>query len=343
MRHLMSGSAPPTPRRHTRLAGRQDRTGGAEAAQEMSQNIRGILFLLAGIAVFSLQDLILKLLSGAYPLHEAMVVRSIAAIPFLLLIAHRDGGLGTLLSPGRGQMLGRGVMNFLAYTSYYLALAALPIATTVTLYFTAPFFITALSILFLGERVTALRWITLLGGFAGVLVVMRPGGEAFSWAMVLPVFASFFYAAAMIVARRIGGQETATAMAFYSNLTFLIGALALAAVFGSGAHADESQKSMAFLLRGWTVPPAADLALMAACGLIAAVGLTLLTQAYRIGQANAVAPFEYSALFWGLMSGWLVWGDWPDRPTWAGIAMLVGAGLVLLYSERRNPTEEPAA
>lgn len=309
----------------------------------MSQNIRGILFLLAGIAVFSLQDLILKLLSGAYPLHEAMVVRSIAATPILLLIAHRDGGLGTLMTAGRGQMLGRGVLNFLAYTAYYLALAALPIATTVTLYFTTPFFITALSILFLGERVSALRWFVLLGGFAGVLVVMRPGGAEFSWAMVLPVLPSFFYAAAMIVTRRIGGKETATAMAFYSNLTFLIGALALAAAFGSGAHADESQKAVAFLLRGWSMPPVTDLALMAACGLIAAIGLTLLTQAYRIGQANAVAPFEYSALFWGLMWGWLAWGDWPDRPTWVGIAMLVGAGLMLLYSERRTPIEEPAA
>lgn len=309
----------------------------------MSQNIRGILFLLAGIAVFSLQDLILKLLSGAYPLHEAMVVRSIAATPILLLIAHRDGGLGTLTTAGRGQMLGRGVLNFLAYTAYYLALAALPIATTVTLYFTTPFFITALSILFLGERVSALRWFVLLGGFAGVLVVMRPGGAEFSWAMVLPVLASFFYAAAMIVTRRIGGKETATAMAFYSNLTFLIGAMALAAAFGSGAHADESEKAVAFLLRGWSMPPVTDLALMAACGLIAAIGLTLLTQAYRIGQANAVAPFEYSALFWGLMWGWLAWGDWPDRPTWVGIAMLVGAGLMLLYSERRTPIEEPAA
>lgn len=254
----------------------------------MSQNIRGILFLLAGVAVFSLQDLILKLLSGTYPLHEAMVVRSLSAIPFLLLIAHKDGGLATLSTAGRGQMLGRGLMNFLAYTAYYLALAALPIATTVSLYFTAPLFITALSILFLGERVTAARWLVLLCGFAGVLIMMRPGAASFHLAMLLPVMASFFYGAAMIVARRIGGQETATAMAFFSNLTFLIGALILAAIFGSGAHADESGKALAFLVRGWTRPPAADLALMAACGPIAAIGLTLLTQAYRIGQANAV-------------------------------------------------------
>lgn len=308
----------------------------------MSQNFRGILYLCAGIAVFSFQDLILKLLSGAYPLHEAMVVRSLAAIPFLLLIVHRDGGVGMLMTPGRGRMLARGGMNFCAYTCYYLGLGGLPIATTVALYFTAPLFIACLSIVYLGERVTALRWAALLGGFAGTLLMLRPGVSGFDPAMLLPITASFFYGAAMVATRRLGGTETASAMAFYSNLTFLIGALILSAIFGTGTHADESHKALAFLLRGWVTPTARDLALMATCGVIAAAGLTLLTQAYRIGQANVVAPFEYSALIWGLMLGWLVWGDWPNLTTWAGIAVLVGAGLLLLYSEGRQPRPEPA-
>jgi len=302
----------------------------------MSQNIRGILFLCAGIAVFSLQDLILKLLSGAYPLYEAMVVRSLAAIPFLLAIVYHDGGFGRLNTPGLWRMLARGGMNFFAYGCYYLGLAGLPIATTVALYFTAPLFITCLSVAFLGERVTGIRWVALIGGFAGTLLMLRPGADGFDPAMLLPVFASFFYAAAMVATRHLGSTETASAMAFHSNLTFLFGALILAALFGSGSHADESHKALAFLLRGWVVPSFRDLALMATCGAIAAAGLTLLTQAYRVGQANAVAPFEYSALVWGLLLGWLAWGDWPDLTTWAGILVLVGAGLVLLYSEGRQ-------
>lgn len=308
----------------------------------MSQNFRGILYLCAGIAVFSFQDLILKLLSGDYPLYEAMVVRSLAAIPCLLLIVHHDGGFGSLLTPGLWRMLARGCMNFFAYTCYYLGLAGLPIATTVALYFTAPLFIACLSIVFLGERVTGLRWVALLGGFAGTLLMLRPGVSGFDPAMLLPVVASFFYGAAMVATRHLGEAETASAMAFHSNLTFLIGALILAAIFGSGAHADESHKALAFLLRGWVMPTPRDLGLMATCGAIAAVGLTLLTQAYRIGQANAVAPFEYSALVWGLVLGWLVWGDWPNLTTWTGIAVLVGAGLLLLYSEGRQPRPEPA-
>ena len=81
-----------------------------------------------------------------------------------------------------------------------------------------------------------------------------------------------------------------------------------------------------------------DLALMAGCGAIAALGLTLLNQAYRIAPAPSLAPFEYTALLWGLLWGWLVWGDWPDTPTWIGIALLIGAGLVVL-----RPDPPPAA
>lgn len=308
----------------------------------MRHNVRGILFLCAGIAVFSLQDLILKRLSGLYPLHEAMVLRSLAAIPALFVLAVWDGGARAFASSGWRPMALRGGLNFLAYTCYYLALAALPLATTVALFFTAPLFITALAVPFLGERVTTARWTALLAGFAGVLVIVRPGSAFFDWAALLPLFSGLFYASAQILARRMGARETATAMSFYSNLAFLAGATLLSLIFGAGAHADESQPSLAFLLRGWSTPPPVDLALMLSCGLIAALGLTLLTQAYRLAEASLVAPFEYTALFWGLLWGWLFWQDWPGPADWAGIAVLVAAGLVLLYGDRASAAQDPA-
>jgi drug/metabolite transporter (DMT)-like permease len=126
-------------------------------------NLSGILCLCAGIAVFSIQDLILKLLSDTYPLHQAMVLRSAVAVPIMLAIVWWfDGTLRTLLSASWPAMLGRGALNFLAYTSYYLALAALPMATTVALYFTAPLIITVLSVLILHERVALNRWLAAL-------------------------------------------------------------------------------------------------------------------------------------------------------------------------------------
>ncbi|MBA4352352.1 MAG: EamA/RhaT family transporter [Rhodobacter sp.] len=297
---------------------------------------RGVALLVAGIAVFSVQDLILKLLSGAYPLHQAMVLRSLTALPLLLLLVHRDGGLGTLFTPNTRAMILRGGVMFLAYTSYYLALAALPMATTVALYFSAPLFITILSVVILKETVGPRRWVALFAGFAGVLIMVRPGGDLFDWAALLPVIAGLTYAISMISARRLGSSETAPALAFWGNGVFLVAAIAMSAVLGSGAWESDAHPSLAFLLRGWAMPTAFDLMLMMACGVIAAIGLTLLTQAYRVAESSVVTPFEYTGLIWSVIFGWIFWRDWPVLTDWIGIAIITGAGLYILWRESRQ-------
>ncbi|MBD1205549.1 MAG: DMT family transporter [Rhodobacteraceae bacterium] len=300
------------------------------------QTAKGIAFLVAGVAVFSIQDLILKLLSGDYPLHQAMLLRSFTAIPFLLLLVHWEGGLRSLFTPGTRAMIWRGGVMFAAYTCYYLALAALPMATTVALYFSAPLFITILSVFFLAEKVGPRRWIALMAGFAGVLIMVRPGGTLFDWAALLPVTSGLTYAISMITARRLGTTETASALAFWGNAVFLLGAILLSAIFGSGAWEGDAHPSLAFLLRGWAMPTAFDLMLMMACGVIAAIGLTLLTQAYRVAEASVVTPFEYTGLIWSVIYGWVFWQDWPNGTDWTGIAIIVGAGLYILWREARR-------
>ena len=301
---------------------------------QAAANSRAILSLVAGIAIFSVQDLILKLLSGDYPLHQAMVLRSLTAIPFMLAITRIfDGTFATLVTGNWPAMLARGLLNFAAYTAYYLALAALPMATTVALYFTAPLFITLLSVFLLHEKVSANRWLAILVGFGGVIIMVRPGGALFDWAALLPVFCGFAYGLSMVMARFMGARNTAAAMAFWGNIAFLLCSLALAAVYGSGAHADLAHPSLAFVTRGWVWPSAFDAFLMCACGFIAAVGLTLLTQAYRIGQNSLVAPFEFTFAFWGMLWGWLFWRDLPDALGWLGIAVIIGAGIYVVRSE----------
>ncbi|MES2664890.1 MAG: DMT family transporter [Pseudomonadota bacterium] len=294
----------------------------------------GIACLVAGILVFSIQDMILKFLSDGYPLSEAMVLRSLTAAPILAVFAWRDGGLGTLFTAGIGRMVLRGVVMLVAYTSYYLALPALPIASAVALYFSAPLFITVLSVVWLGERVSLPRWIAVAAGFAGVVVMVRPGATLFEWAALLPVISGLAYGTSMIFARSLGGRETATAMAFWGNAVFLLAAIAMALAFGDGRYAAGAHPSMQFLLRAWVWPSALDAALMSGCGIIAAMGLTLLTQAYRSTPASVVAPFEYSAMLWGVIWGWMVWRDWPDLMSWVGISIIIGAGLFVLWRER---------
>lgn len=293
-------------------------------------------YLIAGIAVFSVQDLILKLLSGSYPLYEAMILRSLTAAPLLLILALLNGGIDTLFTPAWRKMLLRGFLLFGSYAAFYLSIASLPLATTIAIFFTAPLFITVLSVPMLGEKVGPRRWFAVLVGFAGVLFMVRPGSDVFDWAALLALVAGLSYAFSMVTARRFGVTETAAALAFWGNVAFLACALALAAVFGTGEYAGETHPSLGFLTRGWVTPTFRDLGLMMLCGFIAAAGLTLLTQAYRLSPSSVVAPFEYTAMFWGVLWGWIFWRQIPDAQGWIGILIIVGAGLYVLYRESRQ-------
>ncbi len=309
---------------------------------QLSATQRGILALVVGIAVFSLQDVILKRLSGDYPLYQAMIIRSLTAVPLLLVIVRvLDGRLTTITSPNWGWMLARGFLNFTAYTAYYLGLAAMPMADTVALFFTAPLFITLAAALIFKERIGPMNLLALLAGFAGMLMIFNPSARVFDPAALLPVLGAFGYALTQLATRVLGRTETAGAMTFWGNLTFLASALALAAVFGSGAHEGATHPSLAFLTRGWQELPLRDLLLFMACGLIASVGLSLLTYAYRVAPSSSVAPFEYSFIIWGVLWGWLFWAQLPTMLAWGGIALLIGAGLLVIQAEARNGKAAP--
>ena len=303
-------------------------------ALHQRDSARGIILLCLGIAIFALQDVILKWLAGDYPLSQVMLTRSVTAVPIMLVFVHLDGGLRTLFTPGTKAMIARGLIMFVAYFAYYIALPALPLATTVALYFSAPLFITILSVVLLKEHVGPRRWIALALGFFGVALMLQPEGTGFEWAALLVLLSGFAYALSMIAARVLGGKETGAALAFWGNAVFLLLSLAISATLGSGAYEGASDHpSVTFLLRGWVTPTAFDLSLMMATGVVAAMGLTLLTQAYRIAEASVVTPFEYTAMVWSVIYGWIIWQDWPRVIDWIGIAIIIGSGLYILWRD----------
>lgn len=299
------------------------------------QILIGIASLCAGVLIFSVQDAILKGVSPRYPIAEALLLRTIVAVPVILFIATRERGLAVLSTPNLGRLLMRAIIGFGAYTSYYLALAALPMADAVALFFAVPLIIAALSGPVLGEPVRPATWLAILIGVAGVIVMLRPGAGLVQPAALLSLLAAFLYATQQVIARRIGAAETAAVMSFYQNLVFLFGALAAALLLPTAASAPSLHPSLAFLLRPWLMPTPLDLALMLACGLIAAAGTILLTEAYRRAPASIVASFEYSALIWVPLWGFLFFGEIPASATVAGGGLIVLAGLVALAAGRR--------
>jgi drug/metabolite transporter (DMT)-like permease len=295
----------------------------------MDRQLLGMLCVALGVSVFSIQDVIVKALSDDYPVHQIVVLRSLVSLPvlygFALLEDRRPVKFRRL-----GLHVGRGLFLYFAYTTYYLALARLPIADVVALYFIVPIFVAALGIPVLGERVTPRMWAAIGVGFLGVLIVLRPGVGALEAAMLLPIGGALAYACSTLVTRRLGATESAGTMAISAACVYFIAGGATALAVGGAADPTGSHQSLRFLLLPWTLPSARDLGLMAACGVIAAMGFFLLSQGYRLAEANRAALFEYAALPWGILWGYLFFGNLPDAAMLLGAVIIMGAGLYTL-------------
>jgi len=281
--------------------------------------------------IFSGQDWIIKLLSGDYPVHQAIAIRGVVAVLILLAYIALNGKIESLRSKRMGLLIVRGLVLMMAYTTYYLAFPSMPLANIVALWFTVPLFVTALAGPFLGEKVGVRRWTAAIVGFAGVLIIVRPFADSFSLASLLPIASALTYSISALMARRMGETESAPVMSFYQNLVYLLVALVMAVIFGGGAYEGTSNPSLEFLVRGWVTPSWIDLALLAACGVIASIATVLLTQAYRMAEANFVACFEYSAIIWATLGGYLFWREVPDVYFFIGAALIVAAGLYVLF------------
>jgi drug/metabolite transporter (DMT)-like permease len=289
------------------------------------------LSLCSGVMIFSGQDWIIKLLSGDYPVHQAIAIRGIVAVLILLGFIAYSGKLPSLRSKRAGLLVVRGLVLMVAYTTYYLAFPSMKLANIVALWFTVPLFVTALSGPFLGEKVGARRWAATIVGFAGVFIIQRPLTADFNAASLLPIASALTYSISALMARRMGETESAPVMSFYQNLVYLLVALVMAALVGGGAYEGTGDPSLEFLMRGWAMPSWVDLGLLAACGVIASVATVLLTQAYRMAEANFVACFEYTAIIWAIFGGYVFFGETVDVYSILGAALIVAAGLYVLF------------
>jgi drug/metabolite transporter (DMT)-like permease len=305
-----------------------------EEDHDRRRQLTGVVFMCAGVLAFTFQDLIIKGISGTYPAHEIVFIRSLLSLPFSLIIAHFETGLGRLRTPRIGAHLLRGAVLFIAYTTYYLGIAALPLAKAVAISFAAPLFITALAGPLLGEKVGKIRWLAVILGFFGVLIVMKDGLGMFEWAVVLPAVSALCYALAQLHGRHIGATESASTMSAYINIMFFLLSGLAGLIIGDGDFAQWSHPSLTFLLRAWTWPQGNDLLLMLGCGVAATIGIYCLSQGYRMAEANLAAIFEYTALPWAILWGFLFFSQLPGVSTLAGVGLVVFAGVVIAFRER---------
>jgi drug/metabolite transporter (DMT)-like permease len=222
-----------------------------------------------------------------------------------------------------------------------MGLAALPLADIAAIKYSAPLMITFFSVVILGEVVGQRRWLALLVGFMGVLLIVRPGLSTFNMGSIFILISVLFYALATILTRKLQTTDSSATMAYYSSLVYLMATFVLAPLLIYVGDFPDAHPSVAFLFRSWTVPSLLDWIIMSGLGLVWAGGMYFLARAYSVAQASDVAPFEYLALPINMMWGFVLWHEVPTWLTLAGASLTLGSGLYILYRERRErPVEE---
>lgn len=303
----------------------------------------GVLCALGASVGFTLHDMAIKSLSGGYALHQITLIRSVLALGLMLgLVMPLTGGFRQLRTRRPWLHLLRGSFVVASNMAFFTALAAMPLAEATAIFFVSPLILAILSVVVLGERVGPRRWLAIGAGLAGVAIVIRPGGAAFTAVSLLPLIAAAFYAANHTMTRVLGLRDSAVTLAFYIQLTFLAFSLTVGLILGDGRYDGGGQAAaLSFLTRAWIWPPAQDWPLLVLAGLGSTLGGLLISQAYRLCEAALVAPLEYIALPMAILWGFAVFGEWPEPLAWAGIALILSGGLYMIWSETRTKSADP--
>ncbi|TIM32265.1 MAG: DMT family transporter [Mesorhizobium sp.] len=283
----------------------------------LSPNLRGALFMVVAMSGFTLNDAITKVASESMNMAQVMLIRGAFASLFVGLLAWQRGALalpGSMLQP---MVAIRVIGEAGATASFLIALAHLPIANVSAVLQALPLAVTMGAALVFKEGVGWRRWLAIAIGFAGVLIIVRPGFEGFSIYSLL----------ALACVACCAVRDLATKRIPQAIPTLLVSTTTAVAMTVLGA-------ALLLPMGGWTPMTGESTALLALAAVLVVIGYQFIIMAMRVGDISFIAPFRYTALLWSILLGLFIFGDVPDLPMILGASVIVGSGLYALYRER---------
>lgn len=274
----------------------------------------GIGFMVLGIFLFVCNDALGKWLLGTYSVWQMLVIRSIAALALLSPLIWREGVDGFAAAPRPWLQLLRVALSVVESILFFWAVTHLPLADVVTFYLAAPIYVTALSALLLGEQVGWRRWSAVAVGFVGVIIALRPSAATLTLPAVIAIAGSIGFSFFMITTRLVRG--TSDVVLVSGQFTAMLVVSGLSAPFS------------------WITPTLRDLGLMMVLGVVAMAAFVCVNRSLKLSPASVVVPYQYTMIVWAVALGWLVFGDVPDAFTLGGAAIIVAAGLYILWREQ---------
>ncbi len=301
-----------------------------------NNNPKGIIFILSGMALFSIQDSLIKYIFKDAALYELYFGRTLTAL--LLLILYLKITSKNLIIWTHYPLLTtiRVICFFFGFSFFYISLTYMSLAMANALFFSSPFFISILAIIFLGEKVGIRRWLAIIVGFVGVYVVLDPNFQNFDYKKLAPVACALCYAISMTITKITSDKD-----GVYSQMFHLyIGAIGISILFfifaGKGQFNNFSDPTLQFILREWFTNPGYAWPYIILMGLVASLSFYFVFSAYSIASPSVVSLFEYSLIIWAIIIGYFLFNDIPTIRTFIGVALIIGAGVYIYMREKAN-------
>jgi drug/metabolite transporter (DMT)-like permease len=276
--------------------------------------LAGIGWMLAGIAMFSFNDALGKWLLLDYSVGELLLIRSAAALVFLAPFLRNAGIEAFVTAPRPPLQIMRIALSALEVAMFFWAVSYLPLADAVTFYLAGPIYVTALSVVLLGEKVGWRRWSAVMVGFVGVVLALRPSAASLTLPALIALGGSIFFAIVMITTRML--RHT-------SEMVLISGQVGATLLFG-----------IAFAPFRWVAPSLRDFLLLSLFGVVSIVALACVNRSLKLAPASVVVPYQYMMIVWAVVLGYAVFGDVPDLFTLAGAAIIIAAGLYIFWREQ---------
>lgn len=313
MKNPLAHPADPTPNQ-------PDNMRGARASDAPG---KAILCALAGGALLTLNDGFVKTLATEFPIGQVLAYRGIFVYVMIVIFALRSGGIHTAwqVKSWRGQGL-RGICVIGSSFAFVTGLTYMPIADTIAIAFAGPLFVTIMAPMMLGEVVGWRRWVAVLVGFVGVLVIVQPGSAAFQWFAIYPLMASFLGGMRDLITRKMAASETTVAVLFVTTTAVVMAGF------------------LTYFFTDWIPVEPRHYIYFIGSGLLIGVAHYLIIESFRLGEAALVSPFKYGNILWAVLFGYLLFGDLPSTATLAGALIVTMSGIYILHRERVRKRDE---
>ncbi len=294
----------------------------------------GIGIILASVLTMAFADAVVKLVSADITVWQVFVARSLVAAPILYVLL-RLSGVGLRLRAPKWALL-RSALLVLTWLAFYAALPVLSLSVAGVAVYTNPIMIALLSAVLIGEPVSGRQWGGVLLGFLGVVAILKPGTDAFSWFTLLPMLGAAFYALAMVMTRSKCQDEAPQTLAFLLHVSFLVTGLAATALLALFGLDDGTKAAFPFLFGDWAPMGGREWGLMALIGALSAAYFVGVARAYQIAAPSIIATFDYAYLVSAALWGFVFFAERPDLLTVCGMVLITAAGLLVAAPSKKT-------